>query len=118
MARNDNSNAAKKRRRKEKLFLIQGGRCAYCRHQFHKHKLTIDHIKRLKDGGDNHISNLVLACEPCNAMRELPAVVREAVVRRWKKRHEEYVQLYADDFQQCALLSQEEELRCSTLKKT
>lgn len=95
MAQNDNSNAEKKRRRKEKLFVMQDGRCAYCRYQFPKHKLTIDHLKRRKDGGDNHISNLVLACEPCNAMRELPNGVRHVVVKQWEKKHADYVRLYA-----------------------
>ena len=40
--------------------------CAYCDNLFKLHELTIDHVIPRSIGGTSHISNLVLACKPCN----------------------------------------------------
>jgi 5-methylcytosine-specific restriction endonuclease McrA len=95
MARTRNANAGKKRKRKEKLYILQNGACHYCQYQFPKARLTFDHVIRWKDGGTNHISNLVLACEPCNAMRELQEDAGPRVRQFWIDRHRSYVQKHA-----------------------
>jgi 5-methylcytosine-specific restriction endonuclease McrA len=42
-------------------------RCAYCGHLGDEvHPLEVDHIRPVAEGGDNHPSNLVSACRPCN----------------------------------------------------
>ncbi|MGJ7040442.1 HNH endonuclease [Shinella sp. BE166] len=57
------------------LFVLQGGRCCYCRKflrlsyapQPNRHDAaTIEHLRRRADGGRNNIDNLALACKQCN----------------------------------------------------
>jgi 5-methylcytosine-specific restriction endonuclease McrA len=45
-------------------------RCAYCKKPFIKTRpATIDHVIPLSRGGEHTISNLVLACKPCNCSK-------------------------------------------------
>lgn len=45
-------------------------RCAYCKKVFSdKLPATIDHVIPLSKGGPHTISNLVLACKPCNSRK-------------------------------------------------
>lgn len=86
--RNEKSN-------KIKLYDRQRGKCAYCANAFPIQRLTIDHVKRKREGGGSTLDNLVLACPPCNTRRELPANPREVVLMRWAVWHRQYVIDYA-----------------------
>lgn len=45
-------------------------RCAYCKKKFtNKLPATVDHVVPLSKGGLHTISNLVLACKPCNSRK-------------------------------------------------
>jgi len=90
-----NLNPSQKRRKKHALYRKQGGHCHYCYNIFPIHRLTLDHIIRQKDGGKHDLPNLVLACQPCNAYRELPIGASAAVIARWVERHQRYVMTYA-----------------------
>ncbi len=54
----------------ETLFSVQGGCCYYCStsllNEEGQNNYHIDHYVPLSRGGRNEISNLVLACPPCN----------------------------------------------------
>lgn len=43
--------------------------CFYCKKAFLVENLTIEHIIPLSLGGTNDISNITLACAPCNQKR-------------------------------------------------
>jgi 5-methylcytosine-specific restriction endonuclease McrA len=59
--------AAKRERIKRHLWDAQQGRCAYCGHIFAAiTDATIDHLVPKAKGGTGAISNLRLACLPCN----------------------------------------------------
>lgn len=49
--------------RHKRLLISIGRRCAYCGTN---ENLTIDHLIPKSKGGQDHPSNLVLACLPCN----------------------------------------------------
>lgn len=40
--------------------------CHYCRFVMHRKELTMDHMIPVFLGGESVLSNLVLACRPCN----------------------------------------------------
>lgn len=49
-----------------------GGRCFYCKTSSATDvtvEMTLDHIEPLALGGGSEISNLVVACKPCNAQK-------------------------------------------------
>lgn len=59
------------------LLRRQSGACFYCRRgisrrhpQGHPLKATLDHRIPRSRGGSNHRSNLVAACEECNARKD------------------------------------------------
>lgn len=78
-------------KKKVLLYIKQGGHCEYCFNRFHIEHLTYDHIVRKRDGGTAAMSNLVLACPPCNSRRELPYNASPRVHARWVKWHTQYV---------------------------
>lgn len=82
------------KRKKHRLYILQKGQCAYCSNAFPIQRLTFDHVIRKREGGNNHISNLVLACYPCNVRRELPENARESVMIRWAAWHREYLSTF------------------------
>ena len=52
------------------IYAREGYRCAYCGHHGDEdHPLEVDHIRPVVEGGDNHPSNLVSACRPCNRQK-------------------------------------------------
>lgn len=51
------------------LYDVQGGLCLYCDTPFPIEKMTLDHIIPKVKGGTDHISNLVVSCGPCNALK-------------------------------------------------
>lgn len=54
-------------RKRHQLSSRDGGAiCAYCGLRFKLRRLTIDHVVPLSRGGTNALTNLVLACGPCN----------------------------------------------------
>lgn len=83
------------KRKKVKLYEQQRGACAYCSYRFKIDRLTYDHVVRKREGGGNHIGNLVLACPPCNERRELSPDASAKVWARWVVRHRQYVSEYA-----------------------
>jgi hypothetical protein len=71
-----------RRAMKERLFVLQGGRCCYCGCAVElypkggglgrpapKHLGTLEHLRRKADGGSNHPDNLALSCHDCNGRR-------------------------------------------------
>lgn len=83
------------KKKKCKLYRKQNGKCEYCSNHFPLNRLTFDHVQRKKDGGSNAITNLVLACPPCNSRRELAPDSSEKVWKRWADWHRQYVLDYA-----------------------
>jgi 5-methylcytosine-specific restriction endonuclease McrA len=62
--------AARKRRKRRTLLLRDGASCVYCGRQLGTgepfSRLTFDHVVPVSRGGGNALTNLVLACKPCN----------------------------------------------------
>lgn len=48
------------------LFERDGTGCFYCRCELTEETATLEHVIPLARGGTNHLSNMVLACGPCN----------------------------------------------------
>lgn len=75
-------------RQKIKLRLAtkRGWKCEWCKQSFHVKQLTLDHIKKVADGGTNSDSNLQLLCRFCHLMKdkERPNTERTGVgEKRW-----------------------------------
>lgn len=51
----------------QEQFTRQKGKCYYCRVKMEKYQ--IDHVVPVSKGGSNDISNIVLACPPCNQQK-------------------------------------------------
>jgi len=83
-------NSSVKQSKKRLLYERQRGRCHYCGNPFTIAQLTFDHVLRRKDGGTSTITNLVLACRPCNQYREMADASPEAK-QRFLKRHTHYI---------------------------
>ena len=62
--------AAVKREMRERLAKRDGWRCRICGMALDSDTATIDHIRRLKDGGGWKLKNMRLTCEQCNKARE------------------------------------------------
>lgn len=43
--------------------------CEYCGNQLTRFTATLDHVRSVKDGGDNNYDNLVTACLKCNSKK-------------------------------------------------
>lgn len=59
-------NMVRKGRYRAILWVRQRGRCKYCRGALSKETMTLDHVVPRAKGGRLTLSNLVLACKPCN----------------------------------------------------
>lgn len=56
--------------KRKRLMERQDGKCAYCLQPFSASRIaTIDHVLPKSKGGGNKISNIVLACSPCNQLK-------------------------------------------------
>lgn len=78
------------KRKKIVLYKKQNGCCFYCGNRFAFSIITIDHVVRKRDGGTNEMSNLVLACFPCNQYREMGSASEKAR-RKFVQRQAEYI---------------------------
>ncbi|MDO8596392.1 MAG: HNH endonuclease [Sulfuricaulis sp.] len=52
------------------LLILQKNRCAYCRRNFQKVKVHVDHIIALARGGTNDRKNLQMLCADCNMKKK------------------------------------------------
>lgn len=59
--------------------------CQYCGASAPTVLLVIDHIKPVAEGGDNDITNLITACQPCNAGKGARELNDHSVIERQKK---------------------------------
>lgn len=77
----------RRERRIETLAERDGGmRCYWCSGRLTQRMVTFDHVVPKSQGGTMRLSNLVLACRPCNARRAdsgQPLVVERRVAERW-----------------------------------
>lgn len=88
------------RRHKRLLLLRDGAQCHWCRTPLPAEQLTIDHVKPLGQGGANGPTNLVLACEGCNAQRNRATMPRNPDCRRCgqpRNHHGRYCRACADE---------------------
>ena len=72
----------------EALAVRDGMACWFCGRGFtlpEDREITIEHLVPVCHGGPNHMSNLVLACEPCNhAAGNMPVVAKVAFREGWR----------------------------------
>ena len=63
-------NSARRRRKRRALVRRDGAACAYCGRPVGTglpfSRPTLDHVVPVTRGGGNELTNLVLACKPCN----------------------------------------------------
>lgn len=52
-----------------KVYERDGYKCRYCAKQLTLFTATLDHVKSVRDGGDNSFDNLVTACLGCNSQK-------------------------------------------------
>jgi 5-methylcytosine-specific restriction endonuclease McrA len=64
------SRASLRRRAVRRLAQWYGWHCHYCRYGLNLRSATVDHVIPKALGGRNVISNLVLACLPCNQAKK------------------------------------------------
>ena len=60
---------------------LHKGTCHYCRQQFHKDQLSMDHIVPLARGGKSTKGNIVPSCVECNRKKKLETPA-ETVLRK------------------------------------
>lgn len=63
--------------------------CQYCGKSSPQVILHIDHIKPVKNGGDNSILNLVTACDSCNLGKSANELSDDSVISKQKKQLDE-----------------------------
>ncbi|MDQ0672977.1 5-methylcytosine-specific restriction endonuclease McrA [Pseudarthrobacter siccitolerans] len=54
----------------------QRGKCYYCRKKKSQAGMQVDHRVAVFYGGPNHVSNFILACQPCNAYKAQHVLLR------------------------------------------
>lgn len=52
-----------------KVYERDGYKCQYCGKQLTRFTATLDHVKSVKNGGDNSFENLLTACLKCNSKK-------------------------------------------------
>ena len=78
------------RRRSVEELLIErdGTSCFFCGASFiDEIKPTLEHLLSISDGGSNHMSNLVLACELCNFHAGSLPIVEKVALRDMLRSH-------------------------------
>ena len=70
--------------KKRALVFRDGHACFFCMKEFGYEELTIEHLVPKCHGGGNHMSNLVLACSPCNSEVDIMPVTEKI---RHRERH-------------------------------
>lgn len=58
-----------KHNKKEQLIKRDGPCCCWCKKEFPKDQLTLEHLIPRSLKGSNSLENLKLACQPCNRLR-------------------------------------------------
>lgn len=56
-------------KKRERLYSLYNGHCAYCGKHIGKDVMTADHIIPKSKGGGNADANLLPACKPCNLLK-------------------------------------------------
>lgn len=64
-----NMNPKDRKRKKRRLLEQYGSYCCHCGNWFLSEWLTFEHVIPRSRGGSNALSNLRLACRPCNQAR-------------------------------------------------
>ena len=57
------------RENRMKIYERDGYKCQYCGSQLTRFTATLDHVRPVKDGGDNDFDNLLTACLKCNSKK-------------------------------------------------
>jgi len=57
------------RENRVKIYERDGYKCQYCDKQLTRFTVTLDHVRSVKDGGDNDFDNLLTACLKCNSKK-------------------------------------------------
>jgi len=71
------------------VFKRDSFRCQYCGGTAPDVLLEIDHIKPVKEGGTNDITNLVTACKDCNSGKGARLIDDNSVIEKQRKQLEE-----------------------------
>lgn len=78
-----------KRKTVEELLIERDGcGCFYCNtfdFSVTSGKPTLEHLLSISDGGNNHLSNLVLACQPCNKEAGSLPIIEKVRLRERKQ---------------------------------
>jgi hypothetical protein len=53
----------------EVMFTLSASECLYCGRETEEHERTLDHLKPMKDGGENSFHNVCMACMECNRLK-------------------------------------------------
>lgn len=64
------------------LYIIERGRCHYCKQPVNFNKTTIDHIVPVSKNGGNHLHNMVLSCQTCNGLKR--DIDYDVFVNNWR----------------------------------
>lgn len=71
------------------VFKRDAFRCQYCGEAAPDVVLHIDHIKPVKEGGDNDLTNLITSCSNCNLGKSARELDDKSVVHKQKKQLDE-----------------------------
>jgi len=67
---------------KKRILAIRDGKeCFFCGIEYPKDKLTIEHFVAVANGGNDHMSNLCLACPSCNKAVDKISVTKKVGYR-------------------------------------
>jgi 5-methylcytosine-specific restriction endonuclease McrA len=85
-----------KKRLRAALHRKYGNQCWYCQRHFPDGLLTIEHLIPRSQGGTNALTNLRLACEPCNAAEGRKTAVHRHPEPAFASRHIEKYWTYKE----------------------
>ncbi len=63
------------------LFARDGHECWFCARELGAHDATIEHLLNVSNGGNNHVNNLTIACNPCNQKARNMCITDKVVLR-------------------------------------